>query len=51
MERARSILNGDFGMKKFRNHQEAVIQRLLVQNKSALAIMPTGNAPSTSAII
>lgn len=40
MARARVLLQEKFGLENFRSHQEAIISRLLVDRKSALAILP-----------
>lgn len=50
MEEAKRLLTEQFGLKEFRNHQEGVISRLLVEEKNALAIMPTGAEPQASSI-
>lgn len=42
MDKAQQLLVEKFRLTSFRGHQEAVIRRLLEENKNALAIMPTG---------
>ena len=42
MDDARKILRDSFGLLGFRGKQEQVIRRLVVENKNALAVMPTG---------
>lgn len=42
MEEAKDILVERFQLTRFRGHQEAVIKRLLVEDKNTLAVMPTG---------
>ena len=42
MDEARKILRDTFGLSDFRGQQEACIERLVVDGKNALAIMPTG---------
>ncbi|KAG9004039.1 hypothetical protein FRB94_002748 [Tulasnella sp. JGI-2019a] len=46
MDEARKLLVDQFKLNEFRNHQEDVISRLLVDNENALAIMPTGSGKS-----
>lgn len=42
MDEAKQLLVDKFRLTSFRGHQEAVIRRLLVENKNALAVKPTG---------
>jgi superfamily II DNA helicase RecQ len=43
MEDVKRVLQENFRLKEFRANQEEVISRLLFDNQSACAVMPTGN--------
>jgi superfamily II DNA helicase RecQ len=46
MDEVRKTLKERFKLDAFRSHQEAIIERLVVANASALAILPTGMGKS-----
>jgi superfamily II DNA helicase RecQ len=46
MEDAHRTLRESFKLEGFRSHQEDIVRRLLVDNASALAILPTGMGKS-----